>query len=78
MVDLSASGPCDRCTGVVFQAGDVNSDGQIDGMDVQPFTEVLLNPAGSWPNPAWCAADMDGNRLINMQDVDDFVTMLLN
>lgn len=55
--------------------GDVNGDGQIDGLDIQAFVNVLL---GSDTHPAHrCAADIDGLNGPDVNDVPGFVSLLL-
>jgi hypothetical protein len=48
-------------------AGDVNGDGKVDGLDVDPFVKALLI------GPYNAAADMNQDGLINGLDVDPFV-----
>jgi hypothetical protein len=51
---------------------DLNNDGSRDGLDVQGFVDCMI--AGG----VNCAcADMDRNGLLNMTDVDTFVSGLL-
>ena len=46
--------------------GDINADGAVDGLDILPFTDVLL---GIDNDPAHAAsADLDGNGLIDDDD----------
>jgi hypothetical protein len=56
--------------------GDVNLDGIIDGRDLGPFVDVLLDP-GSAPIQQQCAADVEVDGEVNMGDVDNFVALLL-
>jgi hypothetical protein len=51
--------------------GDVNLDGLVNGLDVDPFVEVLL----SGPNQA--EADMNGDGEVNGLDVDPFVAAVV-
>lgn len=59
-------------------ACDVNWDGTIDGLDVQPFVDTLFMTQGSWA--ANCAGDvepsMDG--AIDLNDVEPFVDCLIS
>ncbi len=58
--------------------GDVSGDGLIDGGDVGPFTDVLLNnPTGTPVTPEFCASDMDESGIIDMTDLDMLVAELL-
>lgn len=55
--------------------GDVNSDGQVNGDDIQRFMAVLI--AGERTSPAFCASDMDQNAHVDVADVALFVESLL-
>ena len=55
----------------LFLPGDVNADGQINGLDVAPFVRLLLN--GSYQ----VAADMDADGVINGLDVEPFVAVVV-
>ena len=50
---------------------DINDDGTVNGLDVDPFVDVLLN--GSYQ----IEADMNGDLAINGLDVDPFVTAVV-
>ncbi|MBN2563754.1 MAG: lamin tail domain-containing protein [Phycisphaerae bacterium] len=65
--------PCDPCANI--DRGDVNRDGLVNGLDVQGFIEQLLSPIG--PIPAYCAADIDHNDVVDMDDVAPFITCVL-
>ena len=47
--------------------GDVNLDGEVNGLDVDPFVDVLLN------GPYQIEADMNTDSVVNGLDVDPFV-----
>ncbi len=47
--------------------GDVNLDGDVNGLDVDPFVDVLLN------GPFQTEADMNADGVVNGLDVDPFV-----
>ena len=47
--------------------GDVNLDGLVNGLDVDPFVDVLLN------GPYQAEADMNEDAVVNGLDVDPFV-----
>ncbi len=47
-------------------AGDFNSDGEVDSYDLYFFQECLLGPGGSWPGCAW--ADMDSSGGVDCDD----------
>ena len=52
--------------------GDVNGDGNLDLLDVQPFV-VVLSSGGFDP-----AADMNGDGSVDLLDVAGFVDALSN
>ena len=51
--------------------GDVNHDGQVNGLDVDPFVEVLLT------GPYQSEADMNEDQVVNGLDVDPFVAAVV-
>jgi hypothetical protein len=51
--------------------GEVNLDGEINGMDVDPFVVVLLN------GPYQTEADMNEDQVVNGLDVDPFVAAVV-
>jgi hypothetical protein len=51
--------------------GDVNLDGEVNGLDVDPFVEVLLS------GPYQPEADMNEDQLVNGLDVDPFVAAVV-
>ena len=57
--------------GCAFAIGDINEDGAVDLLDVQPFVAVLTG--GS---PAVCQADINGDGVIDLLDVQPFVELL--
>lgn len=65
--NVSACSPCG--------SGDVNGDGAVNGLDIQPFVDKLLLP--SLFDPAACAADMSANLNVGVEDVAPFVQALL-
>ena len=66
--------PCDPCADDIDR-GDINGDGFVNGEDVQGFVEELLHPVG-W-TPSYCAADIDGSFVVDMEDVAPFVSCVL-
>jgi aminopeptidase N len=56
--------------------GDVNEDGAINGLDIQPFAEVLMGP-GAGPT-GWRRSDMDFDGRCDLDDLPLFVEALLN
>ncbi len=64
-------GTCASCP------GDMNADGRLNGADVQGFTDCVVGAIGGIP-PSGCAcADMNGDQLVDMNDVPLFVSALL-
>jgi hypothetical protein len=51
--------------------GDMNLDGEVNGLDVEPFVYALLN------EPFNLRADMNGDGAVSGLDVDPFVAVLL-
>ncbi len=51
--------------------GDVNLDGEVNGLDVDPFVDILLN------GPYQAAADMNDDQVVNGLDVDPFVAVVV-
>jgi hypothetical protein len=65
------------CMGVA--PGDVDGNGVVNGRDVQGFVAVLLDPyAGGVSFQEFCAADMNADGFMSVEDMDDFVQALLN
>jgi hypothetical protein len=50
--------------------GDLNFDGEVNGLDVDPFVDVLLS------GPYQTEADMNEDRVVNGLDVDSFVAAI--
>jgi hypothetical protein len=55
--------------------GDVSGDGEVNGLDVDPFVDVLLN--GSTELLLYLKADMNGDGEVNGLDVDPFVAAVI-
>jgi hypothetical protein len=51
--------------------GDINDDGEVNGLDVDPFVEVLLS------GPYQPEADMNEDQVVNGLDVDPFVAAVV-
>lgn len=66
------------CGSLVFTPGDVNPDALVNGDDIQTFVDILLNPAGPWTPEQLCAADLTGEGIVDLADMDAFVAALLN
>ena len=59
-----------------IRLGDMNTDGKLDGRDIQPFVRALLsNPSDP---VAVYIADFDGSELVDLGDLDGFITALLS
>lgn len=56
-------------------SGDANGDGNIDGLDMQAFANALL--AGGPIDTGYCAADITGDGVVDIGDLDPFVQTLL-
>jgi gingipain R len=64
------------CSGSLL--GDVNLDGKVDGLDVQPFVEIVLAPyAPTVTMPEFCTTDVNGDGFVTLADVALFVDALL-
>ncbi|HUN82531.1 MAG TPA: thrombospondin type 3 repeat-containing protein [Phycisphaerae bacterium] len=63
---------CDLCP--TRKTGDVNGDNLVDGRDIGPFVDVLLN--GTTQFLRLCAADINGDLEVNMADVPGFINLL--
>lgn len=57
-------------------SGDVDGDGDVDGLDVQGFTMAML--AGGPVDAGYCAADMNGNGAVDEADIEAFVYWVMN
>ena len=55
--------------------GDINGDGEVNGLDVDPFVDVVLN--GSDERLTLLKADMNGDNEVNGLDVDPFVAAVV-
>ncbi len=75
---LAAFAFCPAAEGqVCCLAGDVTVDLRVDGSDVGPFVQALVDPTGMDPR-ALCAADVNQDQSINVADVGPFVDVLLD
>jgi len=65
------------CSGVPL--GDASLDGDVNGLDVQPFIEVVLDPyAPTVTFPEYCATDINHDGFVTTADLPGFVDLLLN
>jgi hypothetical protein len=75
--DLPGAVPAVICNGLCVPEpptiilGDVNLDGEVNGLDVDPFVEVLLS------GPYQPEADMNEDEVVNGLDVDPFVAAVV-
>ncbi len=63
------------------EQGDMNEDGERDGLDIQPFADCWLihgPSASTMPGPACAAGDMDLDRDMDEDDVTCFVAALID
>jgi hypothetical protein len=59
-----------------YPKGDMNFDGVVNGLDVDPFVETLLS--GSTELAELYAADTNGDCVVNGLDVDPFLALLMS
>jgi hypothetical protein len=60
-------------------SGDLNCDGQLDALDIDPFVLALVDGAGyqsAYPDCDRDLADCNFDRAIDGFDIDPFVTLL--
>ena len=57
-------------------AGDMNADGRVDGLVIQPFVDVVMDP-GTAQFREFVVADIDGDGQIGTNDIPPFVGLLL-
>jgi hypothetical protein len=57
--------------------GDVNGDGSVDGGDIGPFIDVLLNASTGPAGQSFCAANLDADFDVGFDDLDLFIGALL-
>ena len=60
--------------------GDLNCDGTVNGLDVQPFVLVQVDPGAYPTNYPTCnpyRADLDGDGMVSLADLAPFVTLLV-
>ena len=71
---VNVVGLCETSTLSINQdllLGDLNGDGLVNGLDVDPFVDVLLN------GPYDTEADMNGDQVVNGLDAEPFVSAVL-
>jgi hypothetical protein len=76
-VDFNGDGIPDSCQGF----GDMNCDGRPDALDIGPFVQAMIDPAGylaDFPNCEIFNADIDKNEALDADDFQPFATLLTN
>lgn len=58
--------------------GDLNGDSSLDGEDIQKFTDCVISSMGGAPASTCECADIVVNQIVDMNDVNAFVTTLLS
>lgn len=58
--------------------GDVNNDGNVNGLDIGGFVEVLINSPNGPASTAFCEADIQKDAAVDFTDLGLFVQSLLN
>lgn len=71
--DVNQNGEADACECLTCR-GDLNGDGNVDGMDIQNFVDCLLGGPGA--GNCGCA-DIDADGSLNMGDLGLFATALI-
>jgi hypothetical protein len=69
------------CGTHVYSPADMDCDGFVDAMDIDPFVLALSNPSGyatAYPNCNWMNADCNADQAVNAFDIDPFVTCVIN
>ncbi|MBU0641354.1 MAG: hypothetical protein KKB50_21045 [Planctomycetes bacterium] len=64
----------------LYEVGDLNCDGEINGFDIDPFVLAIENAAGyqqQYPDCDVWLADINGDGWINGFDIDPFVDLLI-
>ncbi len=69
-----------RDAGPLWQAGDMNCDGDVDFGDINPFVDALTDPAAyeaDYPDCDINNADVSANGSVGFDDINPFVALLL-
>lgn len=75
--DVNGNGIPDECEVVL---GDLNCDDVVDLLDVAPFVQALVDPAGyaaAYPNCDILRGDTSGDGVVNGNDIEPFVDLLM-
>ncbi len=65
--------------GATGQKGDLNCDGAVNFLDINPFVQALSDPAGYAAANPWCDinnGDLNGDGRVDFTDINAFVTAL--
>ncbi len=82
LLDMGSTGYSDSeqftivFSNVACDTGDVNADGAVDAFDIEPFIDVLLDPAGASAVER-CAADADLDGIVDAFDIEPFIDALV-
>ncbi len=63
----------------VYKPGDLNCDGVVNFLDINPFVLALTDPAGyaaAFPNCTINAGDVNGDGAVDFLDINPFVALL--
>ncbi len=74
--------PCDFCEQspelcLPCLRGDIDDDCLVDGLDIQPFVDLILNEAACADSALFCRADMNVDHAVDIMDIPCFVEKLL-
>ncbi len=68
-----------RCIRGPFSPGDLNGDGSIDALDIEPFLVALFDPEdypAAYPDCDISLADLNGDGDINALDIEGLLAVL--
>ncbi len=72
-IPFNGEAPCNTCT------GDVDGNGEINALDIEPFLVALFEPesyAAQYPDCDINLADINGDGSINALDIEGFLGLL--
>jgi C1A family cysteine protease len=78
-LDENNNGIPDECEGGML--GDLNCDGRINTLDIDPFVLALVSPAAYtalYPDCPIISADINGDGRVTAADIDPFVELLVS
>ncbi|TWT45199.1 hypothetical protein RAS1_16210 [Phycisphaerae bacterium RAS1] len=76
--DVNSNGVPDECEGPVT-VGDMNCDGVLNTLDINPFVLALSDPAGyaaAFPDCTISHADVNADGFVDVLDINPFVLLL--